>query len=111
MSLIRECIIEELNNLLQEKNAKGEKKFVDHDKEKVNNPNIASDDEIEIRKDMNNDVINVAAMARKVFPNHTPEGAQSQLRKQIKGLKSDSGSEYHIKQKTANIIRKELGKI
>lgn len=111
MSLIKEYITEELNQLIQEKNKRGVKKYVDHEAEKENNPKVSSDDEIELRKDMNNDVINVAAMARKVFPDHTPEGAQSQLRKQIKGLKSDSGSEYHIKQKTANIIRKELGKI
>lgn len=111
MSLIKEYITEELNQLIQEKNKKGVKKYVDHETEKENNPKVSSDDEIELRKDMNNPVINVAAMARKVFPDHTPEGAQSQLRKQIKGLKSDSGSEYHIKQKTANIIRKELGNI
>ena len=111
MSLIKEYITEELNQLIQEKNKRGVKKYVDHEAEKENNPKVSSDDEIELRKDMNNDVINVAAMARKVFPDHTPEGAQSQLRKQIKGLKSDSGSEYPIKQKTANIIRKELGKI
>lgn len=111
MSLLKKYITEEINNLLAEKNRKGEKKYIDHDKEKEKNVRASSDDENEIRKDMNNDFINVAAMAREVFPNHTPEGAQSQLRKQIKGLKSDSGSEYHINQKTANKIRKELGKI
>lgn len=71
-----------------------------------------SEDESEIRNMVNNsDLINVAALARKVFPDHTPEGAQSQLRKQLKGIKNDSGKQYHIKQRVGQEIRKQMQKL
>jgi hypothetical protein len=71
-----------------------------------------SEDESEIRNIVNNnDLINVAALARKVFPDHTPEGAQSQLRKQLKGIKNDTGKQYHIKQRVGQEIRKQLQKL
>jgi hypothetical protein len=71
--------------------------------------NISHGDENQIRRDATkDDMINVAALARKVYPDHTPEGAQSQLRKKLKGLKNDTGSEYHIKSREASVIRKAL---
>jgi hypothetical protein len=74
--------------------------------------NISHGDENNLRDNVtNDDLINVAALARKVYPDHTPEGAQSQLRKKLKGLKNDTGSEYHIKSREASVIRKELEKI
>lgn len=74
--------------------------------------NVSSGDEAQIRHDVNNaDLINVAALAREVYPDHTPEGAQSQLRKKLKGIKNDNGSEYHIKQREAGAIRKALNDI
>lgn len=74
--------------------------------------NLSAGDENQIRNTIKNDeVINVAAMARKLYPNHTPEGAQSQLRKKIEGVKNDNGSEYHLKQREASVIRKILNKL
>lgn len=74
--------------------------------------NVSTSDEDQIRYDVNNaDLINVAALAREVYPDHTPEGAQSQLRKKLKGIKNDNGSEYHIKQREASAIRKALNNI
>lgn len=74
--------------------------------------NISASDEKEIRYDTNrDDLLNIAALARKVYPDHTPEGAQSQLRKKLKGLKNDNGSQYHIKQREASAIRRELKNI
>lgn len=74
--------------------------------------NVSVGDEAQIRHDVDNaDLINVAALAREVYPDHTPEGAQSQLRKKLKGLKNDNGSEYHIKQREAAVIRKALNDI
>lgn len=70
---------------------------------------LNAEDEAEIRNIVNkSDLINVAALAKKVYPDHTPEGAQSQLRKELKGIKNDSGNEYHIKQRVSNEIRRQL---
>lgn len=74
--------------------------------------NVDAGDESQIRNNVNQDeLINIAALARKVYPNHTPEGAQSQLRKKLKGLKNDNGSEYHLKSREAKVIRKALNSI
>lgn len=74
--------------------------------------NVSSGDEQNIRNNVDGSgIINVAALAKKVYPNHTPEGAQSQLRKKLKGLTNDNGSEYHIKEREAAIINKELKEI
>ena len=35
----------------------------------------------------------------------------SELRKKLKGLKNDNGSQYHIKQREASAIRRELKNI
>lgn len=86
-------------------------KFTDQaEKEKMRDGNqMNSEDESNIRNMvLNNDLINIAALARKVFPDHTPEGAQSQLRKQLKGIKNDSGHQYHIKQRVGQEIRKQM---
>ena len=73
---------------------------------------VSSGDEDQIRHDVDGSgIVNVAALAREVYPNHTPEGAQSQLRKKLKGLTNDNGSEYHIKEREANIIQKVMDKI
>lgn len=111
MNKIINVINEEINIILAENNKKGKHKFVDHDKESKQNKNINSEDENEIRNTTDTDMLNIAALARKVYPDHTPEGAQSQLRKKIKGLKNDNGSEYHIKRKEAETVRKELSKL
>lgn len=47
----------------------------------------------------NKDYFNVKGIAEKIFPDHTPEGAQSQLRKLLLGLDNDNGDEYHIPQR------------
>lgn len=74
--------------------------------------NVSSGDEQNIRNNVDGSgIINVAALAKKVYPNHTSEGAQSQLRKKLKGLTNDNGSEYHIKEREAAIINKELKEI
>jgi len=80
--------------------------------EKRDGNNVSAGDEKELRHDINrDDLLNIAALARKVYPDHTPEGAQSQLRKKLKGLKNDNGSQYHIKQREASAIRRELKNI
>ncbi len=118
---INKIITEEINKYINESFFEAESepqvknnKFKDQiEKEKRRDGNaLNSEDESEIRNIVNNnDLINVAALARKVFPDHTPEGAQSQLRKQLKGETNDTGKEYHIKQRVGQEIRKQLQKL
>jgi len=54
--------------------------------------------------------VNLAAVARDVYPDHTEEGAQSQLRKKVKGLTNDNGSKYKVKKKEAFKIRRSLAR-
>ena len=68
--------------------------------------NLSQDDEAYIRSILQRKEINLSAIAQRCFPDHTEEGAQSQLRKAVWGEKSDSNSEYHIKAKVgATILR------
>ena len=84
-----------------------------YEKSKIRDGNsVSSGDEDQIRHDVDGSgIVNIAALARKVYPSHTPQGAQSQLRKKLKGLTNDNGSEYHIKEREAELIQKELDNI
>jgi hypothetical protein len=114
---INKIITETLNRYLQEniydESAQNDESNSTAEKaKKRDGKNLSSGDENQIRNTIeNDDVINIAAMARKLYPDHTPEGAQSQLRKKIKGVKNDNGSEYHLKQREAAVIRKILNKL
>ena len=79
-------------------------------KERETNPNLNNQDAEDLNDILDSDLIDVAALAKRVYPGHTPQGAQSQLRKKIKGLRSDSGSKYRLKKKEAFKIRRELAK-
>lgn len=112
---IHQIINEEINkfllNNISENTNNSSKDEVEKAKRR-DGKNVSTSDEDQIRYDVNNaDLINVAALAREVYPDHTPEGAQSQLRKKLKGIKNDNGSEYHIKQREASAIRKALNNI
>lgn len=76
------------------------------------NPNLNNGDAEEIANALDNDVVNVAAVARQLYPKLTAAGAQSKLRKKIKHVKSDSGTPYTLKKKEAfkarRIISHEL---
>lgn len=79
-------------------------------KEREENPSLTNGDAEGIAQKLNNDVINVAAVAREMYPNLTPEGAQSKLRKKIKHVKNDSGTPYKLKKKEATIARRIIDK-
>lgn len=72
--------------------------------------NVSTSDETSVRRRLvgGDNIVNVAALARKLYPDHTPEGAQSQLRKKLKGEKNDNGSEYHLKERELGVINAEL---
>lgn len=113
---IKKIINETLNHYLNENVFDETKKNAISDTadkaEKRDGKNLSAGDENQIRNTVkNDDVINIAAVARKLYPNHTPEGAQSQLRKKLEGEKNDNGSEYHLKQREAAVIRKILNKL
>jgi len=74
------------------------------------NPNLNNQDAEDLADIIDSDLIDVAALAKRVYPGHTPQGAQSQLRKKIKGLRNDNGSKYRLKKKEAYKIRRELAK-
>ena len=69
-----------------------------------------SDEEI-LRALFDTNYFNEAAIAQEIYPDHTPEGAQSQLRKKLKGETNDNGSEYHLKEREASAIRTIINKI
>ena len=86
----------------------GSRADFDVKKDKTTNPSINNQDAKELSNILDSDYVNLAAVARDVYPDHTDEGAQSELRKKVKRLKSDSGSTYKIKKKEADRIRKSL---
>ena len=78
--------------------------------ERETNPNLNNQDSEDLIDILDSPYVDLAAIAQDIYPDHTPEGAQSQLRKKVKGLKSDSGSTYKIKKKEAFKLRRALAK-
>lgn len=74
------------------------------------NPNLNNQDSEDLSNLVDSPYIDLAAVAQDVYPDHTPEGAQSQLRKKIKGLTNDNGSVYKLKKKEAFRLRRALAK-
>jgi hypothetical protein len=83
----------------------GLRKDFDSEDDETYNQNISDREEDSITGSLNPDFVNISAVAQKLYPDHTPEGAQSQLRKKLKGETSDSGSKYKIKTKEAKKLR------
>lgn len=84
-----------------------------YEKSKIRDGNsVSSGDEDQIRHDVDGSgIVNIAALARKVYPSHTPQGAQSQLRKKLVGDTNDNGTEYHLREREAAAIRQIINKI
>lgn len=79
-------------------------------RERETNPNLNNQDAEDLATMIDSPFVNTAAVAHEWRPDLTPEGAQSELRKKVKGLKSDSGSKYRIKKKDAFKLRRILSK-
>lgn len=83
-------------------------------RERETNPNLNAQDAEDISSLIDSDFINTAAVAHEWRPDLTPEGAQSELRKKVKGLTNDNGSKYKLKKKDAfrlhRILAKQLDK-
>jgi hypothetical protein len=82
----------------------------DFKKERETNPNLNNQDAEDLSSLIDSDYINTAAVAHKWRPDLTPEGAQSELRKKVKGLTNDNGSKYKLKKKDAFKLRRILAK-
>lgn len=65
--------------------ANGGKEYYDYDDYQIKNKKISAGDASSIRNTIDTEKTNIAAVARELFPDHTEEGAQSQLRKILNG--------------------------
>ena len=63
----------------------GGKEYYDYDDYEMKNRKISQGDASSVRGSIDTEKTNIAAVARDLFPDHTEEGAQSQLRKIING--------------------------
>ena len=91
----------------------GKRGDFDYFKQERENAKINSADNNLLADRLDDDTLNIAAIARKLYPDHTPEGAQSQLRKKIKKERSDSGGIYTFRKKESkklNTILNNIGK-
>lgn len=93
------------------KKTNGQRGDFDYENEKKSNPNVSAGDQESLAKVMKSGAVDLAYIAKMVYPDHTPEGAQSQLRKKIEGEYSDSGSKYKLKEKEAKALRKALNQL
>ena len=83
----------------------------DRKKDRETNPNLTNQDAEDINDIIDSDAINTAAVAKMLYPDHTDEGAQSQLRKKVKGLENDNGSKYKLKKKEAHRLRRIIARM
>lgn len=86
-------------NALKAKN--GLRKDFDVEDDENYNQGISDDEQRGLSDFLLSGYVNIAKVAQDVYPDHTPEGAQSQLLKELKGEHADSGYKYHLKNKTA----------
>ena len=63
----------------------GGKTYYDYDDYEIKNKKVSIGDASSVRGSIDTEKTNIAAVARELFPDHTEEGAQSQLRKIING--------------------------
>lgn len=63
----------------------GGKEYYDYHDYELKNKKISAGDASSIRTSIDTEKTNIAAVARDLFPDHTEEGAQSQLRKILNG--------------------------
>lgn len=112
---IDKIINESINKvILQEKIRKGKKQFVNHEEEQKISPTATRQVFTLISNLFKNDFLNVSAFAQYVFPDHTPEGAQSHLRKALDGLDNEgkkSKNPIRFTGRMAEVILKLISQI
>ena len=80
-------------------------------RDKETNPDITIADANDLIAKVNQPGINQAGIAYKMYPDLTPNGAQSKFRKKVKRLKTDSGNTYKFKEKEARRLNAILNKM
>ena len=88
----------------------GSRKDYNVEDEKMYNQNVDDQEQSSIVNELPTEYVNIKKFAEELYPDHTPEGAQSQLRKKLKGEKSDSGSTYKLKKKEVKKLRHLIAK-
>lgn len=83
----------------------GERADFDVEDDETYNQNVDDQEQSSVKDVLTNGFINIKKVAEKLYPDHTPEGAQSQLNKKLRGDKSDSGSTYKLKKKEVKRLR------
>ena len=83
----------------------GLRKDFDTEADETYNKNVDDQEQSSVKNLLTNGFINIKKVAEKLYPDHTPEGAQSQLNKKLRGDKSDSGSTYKLKTKEVKRLR------
>lgn len=78
--------------------------------DQIYNSKVDDMEQSELSDLLNNGFFNIAKIAQELFPDHTPEGAQSQLRKKLNGDTADSGYKYHLKRKEVRKLRAIMSK-
>ena len=90
---------------------KGRRADYDKEKDKKENPNISKADADNIRSKLKQPGINLADVARAVYPHHTDQGGDSQLRKKVEQEKTDSGNTYKFNERELKAISKYLNNL
>ena len=83
----------------------GLRKDFDIEDDETYNQHVDDQEQSSVKDMLTNGFINIKKVAEKLYPDHTPEGAQSQLNKKLRGDKSDSGSTYKLKSKEVKRLR------
>ena len=83
----------------------GMRKDFDTEEDETYNKNVDDQEQSSVENILSNGFVNIKKVAEKLYPDHTPEGAQSQLHKKLRGDKSDSGSTYKLKTKEVKRLR------
>lgn len=83
----------------------GLRKDFDVESDEEYNSNVDDQEQSSVQDILTNGFVNIKKVAEKLYPDHTPEGAQSQLSKKLRGDKSDSGSTYKLKTKEVKKLR------
>lgn len=83
----------------------GMRKDFDTEEDETYNKAVDDQEQSSVENILSNGFVNIKKVAEKLYPDHTPEGAQSQLNKKLRGDKSDSGSTYKLKTKEVKRLR------
>ena len=89
----------------------GQRKDYDVDYDRKYNKNANDVEQSSIETFLKSPFINLKKVAEKLYPDHTPEGAQSQLRKKIEGIEYGPHKKYRLKERDVEKLRPLISKI